>query len=251
MTYYDPEPYNRYCRRDHLCAGRDPITRQPAPTPRPLCDTCAAILADIITGLPDTLTSLHEELARSYQSMPEAAPVAGGEPEPPLPIRENVDALIRTLVATMAEWAGRVRDVASLAPAPHAPHPDVSLRQSVRALQHRTSVLLALGPSVRTVRTPLHDPDAAPRPLDGADAAGEIFWLRHRARAITGQIRRTNRREEPCLTCGVPAGIHWDGEEIVVCQACGHRAEKIDHWINGDPDEPATDQQQPALQHAA
>jgi len=232
VSYYEPTEVEVVrCRRGRHCRGREEGTNLPAICPRPLCDMCATTLSGVIEELPTMLGTLSRELPRGYVSMPEPR-VSGGDPEPGLPIRVHVDELMRDMVACALEWADRVREVADLAWV--APDRDLarSLARSVRTLRFRISPLLALGER-GAERVPRFDSAAAPRRLDGGDGALELIHVHRLAQGFTGQIRRLNRIPEPCALCGVSGGVHWDGADPVVCQACGKRFDSRDDFIEG------------------
>lgn len=232
------------CRRGRLCVGRD-LEGHPAYSSRPICDGCASALADALAAFPSLLRALEDELPRGYQSIGDA-PVSGGDPEPGLPIRLEVDEAIRDLAAVLQRWADRVWAILPGVPAHvvravrfqrEGRQPRDMVTLSVWILTNRISVLLALAAAGDEL-VPAFEPDAEPRRLDGGDGALELLHVHHRALRITGQTRRWNKLDEPCRACGVAAVGHWDGADPVKCRACRTEWEDLDRWLDDERIEP-------------
>jgi hypothetical protein len=132
---------------------------------------------------------------------------------PRIPIRIDVDTLMRAIVESLSSWHERVADAADLS-YPLTAHSRlqrqmVAVRNAGRVMVHRIDVLLAMErqPMDRTRKvTTERDPKGRAAEdvietefLDGADAGMEIFTLRYLCRAVLGE---TKARPEELL--GVP-----------------------------------------------
>jgi hypothetical protein len=216
------------CARADWCYGRTVTTVDgkavitPALTYRAYCDRCAAHVGECLDALPAAYLRLHGELGEA----PRRGQAVHSPFGPRLPLREDIDALMRLMAATLCGWEARVRAVARLEPRnPELPvHTLESVGQSAEKLATHLEVLLALQPGwmVRAVNLapgrhgkpaaicdetgqlierlePIADTDmmrlgvdfiATLVPLSGEDAGREILQLHYKALSTLGETRK-------------------------------------------------------------
>ena len=197
----DSESGQHPCSRGDWCYGRRITTEDgkavitPAFTPRAYCEKCWAHICECLNELPQAYGRLGDELGEPSRRG-EAVRVPFG---PRLPLRENVDALMRLMATTLCGWEARVR--AQLR-APRDPGKPVHTAEAVAAaagtLVIQQSVLLALQPKwmTRTYPLPAGKPgDAHHRPGPGAcrrcgrvitySAASGLWWAADGTSEIT------------------------------------------------------------------
>ena len=203
------------CARGDWCTASQPVTengetrRTPERCYQPFCPRDRRCLETDLQQLPAQFVHLAAEIGN---------PVRNGQVihvpfGPRIPIRLDVDALMRAIEESLSSWHERVADTASLSYPLTADsrlqRQMVAVRNAERVLIHRIEPLLALAPQVmeRTRRvTSERDPKGRGtedvwenEPLDGTDAGMEIFTLRWLCRAVLGE---TSARPEELL--GVP-----------------------------------------------
>ena len=234
----------RYCARGPWCASSVIITengetrRDPALGPRSFCDRDRGHVARCLEEIPEQYLCLADELGNP-SSGSSAVRVPFG---PRIPLRVDIDALMKLMAESLVSWHERVAAVARL------DFPSLRLsrmRREEKAVQRAELVLsahldalLALGPEPMTRAYSLRDladfPEDAPGvvhsvfaeinlDLSGADAGMEIITLRHLARATLGETRA-----KPEELVGVPCRADGCGWRAV------YRAELPSH-----EDEPA------------
>ena len=220
----------RRCSRGDWCYGRTVATVDgkavitAAITPRPYCERCAAHIGECLDALPKAYLRLHRELGEA----PRRGQAVHAPFGPRLPLREDIDALMRLMAVTLCGWEARVRAVPGLGLRPRNPelpvHTAESVNQSAGKLAAHLEVLLALQPGwmVRAVNLapgrhgkpaaicdeagqliarlePIADTDmmrlgvdfiATLVPLSGGDAGREILQLHYKAASTLGETRK-------------------------------------------------------------
>lgn len=231
----------RECARAERCS--DPrietvdgkIRRLPALTPRPLCEPDRTLLFQTINQTPATYVDLYRALPRLNGTGPKVS----GSKSPPLPLRADVEALMREMNHITTTWAEIVSAVAGLSadqPKRHGP----AIQQACDILTRRLDALLALDtwpvaryfslkaaselpPGTGGKVFPSAGYAVAIVHLDGAEAAEEIFSLHAKCRSMLGLTRKRETLNIPCEHCGraaitrqeTAAGVADDGR-------CGH-----------------------------
>jgi hypothetical protein len=199
------------CSRGNYCSGRRIVTEGserkilPARTYGAFCESCRTLIASCLSELPPAYVRLAGEIGE-----PSSAGTAIRSPfGPRLPLRADVDALMRAIAETLLSWDERVRTIARLSV--------LDTQRSRRAVQagvvtrsagllgaHLT-VLLALepGPMVRAVRARSAPDDIVIADLGGKEAGEEILWLHRSALMILGEIVKQREPLDgvPCKRC--------------------------------------------------
>jgi hypothetical protein len=227
-----PEPDEdgkRDCARGEWCSGYEIVTedgtsrRRPARCFQPFCPKDRRLIETDLSQMPAQFVHLAAEIGN---------PVKNGQVirmpfGPRIPIRIDIDTLMRAIEESLSSWHERVAD------ADHLSYPlaadsklqrqMVAVRNAERVLVHRVDALLALEPQPmeRTRRvTSERDPKGRStedirenEPLDGTDAGMEIFTLRYLCRAVLGE---TNAKPEKLL--GVPCRVE-DCDKLALVRA--------------------------------
>ncbi|QBI53456.1 hypothetical protein [Streptomonospora litoralis] len=230
----------RECARGERCATYwidDQREYRGAWGPRLLCEADRRILADAIAEFPELYAWLWLHLRPTSRPLGERSG-GTGRAEAPLPIRGDVDALMRELYEVLASWEERVRVVArltdrtTLGPQP-AGRP---LTRITTTLGRHLEVLLNLPPEPMMRQFKLEDigdlhllsdvgrirDDDAHVPVDlgAADAVEEILTLHRRARARAGQTRRLETVPGViCPACELLAVVRESGS-TAYCSSC-------------------------------
>lgn len=223
-----PEEGQRPCARGEWCASSvigtaDGEARlEPALGYQAFCPRDSLSIARWLTELPGQYAHLAAELGKPAARGAQVRVPFG----PRIPLRVDVDALMRAIAESLRSWHERVADIGSLA----YPSARMSRRQrdgwavqrAADVMGEQMAALFSLGAqpmrrarSLRDVAEMGDDTVGIVYPeyaavmvdLDGADAGAEIISLRFLARAILGETRA--RPEE--LT-GVPCradGCGW------------------------------------------
>jgi len=251
----------RFCSRGQWCASSVIITeggetrREPALGPRSFCDRDRGHVERCLEEIPEQYACLAAELGN-----PSSAGAAIRVPfGPRVPIRVDIDALMKLMAESLVSWHERVAAVARL----DFPSPRLSrMRREAQAVQRAQLVLsahldalLALGPEPMTRAYSLRDlegfPEDAPGvvhsvfaeivlDLSGADAGLEVINLRHLARATLGETKA-----KPEELVGVPCradGCGWrtvyraelpshegEPEWWTECARCGDKMSEADY----------------------
>lgn len=200
------------CRRDRFCRSRDPRTQEPAPaTDRGLCLPCEAHGRDAIASLPEDYVLLKTSLAASTAVSNSGIRVRAVEA--PIPLRVDVEALMRTIAGTLVEWERDVRYAARLSPIPDGGIRDgTAVARGAATLVTHYSALLAL-------RLPASA-------QDGVDGVNALTDLHHASLSLVGAARAWEWRELNCpsepLSDGCGKGLlgRWLGDERVMCPLC-------------------------------
>ncbi|MEO3860906.1 hypothetical protein [Acrocarpospora sp. B8E8] len=222
----DPRAHDedRPCARDQRCSAAtiDPDTgrREPAHSPRPLCDTDRDLLQVAIGQLPRMYVRVHQALLVAGASS-NGGPKVTTSKSPGLLINTSADELLRLLTFTLVSWEERVREVAHLSPLDtelsRRRRDSVALQQAVKILEPRVDALLALDfePMMR---------DGEIVELDGEDAALELFQLHWKCRAVlTDTSAPAEPLKVPCR-CGLRQLVQIfdfeDRPDGAVCRQC-------------------------------
>jgi hypothetical protein len=225
----------RQCARDQYCFSRviditDGVrTVTGALTPRIFCDRCRDHIKDRCGELPAAYERLAAELGEPARRGEMVRTPFG----PRLPLRENVDVLMRLMASTLCGWECRVRSVARLTPRdPYRPVDTAeSVEQAASTLVTHLDVLLALQPKWMTRAISLglgRHGEAATIPaateelhgdreivrlgvdfvalmveLGAQDAGQEILRLHYRALAVLGEVTKQPETLDgvPCRRC--------------------------------------------------
>jgi hypothetical protein len=269
-----PEPDEdgkRDCARGTWCSSAavitegGAVTRIPERGYQPFCPKDRRVLETDLSQIPAQFAHLAAEIGNPARNG-QVIRVPFG---PRIPIRLDVDTLMRAIVESLASWHERVADTASLS-YPYTrlsrfQRQMVAVRDAERVLIHRVDALLALEaqPMDRTRRVVTErDPKGRATEdvtvtefLDGTDAGMEIFTLRYLCRAVLGETRAKPEelfgvpcRVEDCdrlalrraeLPSDPDAPVWWSE-----CSACGDRLTEEEYrdwtvryarWAQGRP----------------
>jgi hypothetical protein len=224
------------CARGEWCSGavmaRQPdgtMKRQPARTPRNFCEACRSRIGTCLEEMPSAYGRLAAEIGEPSRT----GHAVRIPPGPRLPIRADVDALMRLAAESLLSWEERVRDVARLTPLDTALSRQRGTQEAVtaavRLLAAHLDVLLGLeaGPMTRPGE---HDAVILAS-LSGADAGNEILHLHYRCRSLLGETRTQPEAFDgiPCRECEdmalERAEPPSDPEQEAMhsrCASCGH-----------------------------
>jgi len=205
----------RDCARGNWCAACERVTengetyRLPARSYQPFCPRDRRLLEADLGQMPAQFVHLAAEIGNPARNG-QAIHVPFG---PRIPIRLDLDNLMRAIVESLSCWHERIADTGSLS-YPYTrlsklQRQMVAVQRAMEVLVHRVDALLSLDaqPAGRTKRV-VSERDPKGRStedvyewddLDGIDAGMEIFTLRYLSRAILGE---THARPEELV--GVP-----------------------------------------------
>jgi hypothetical protein len=235
------EDGNQPCRRDGWCASSVIVydtpdgtgRREPSYGPRPFCERDALLVERSLTELPAQYAHLATELGRP-SGRPSTIRVPFG---PRVPLRVDVDALMRLIAESLTSWHERVAAAASLTFPGQRRRAGKAVQRAADVMTGRVAALIALPPEPMTRSVDIRDLAAFPGDtpgvvhaafaevvvdLDGGDAGMEIMNLRYLARATLGETKA-----KPEELVGVPCRADGCGWRAV------YRAE-----LPSDPDEP-------------
>jgi hypothetical protein len=219
------------------------------------CQRCRDSVWRALGDIPELWVRLHCELGSKGQhgervSMSRSAPI---------PLRGDIDALLREHLDILASWDERVRLAAGLT------LPDTQemrLRPDhgrivaalTRTLAAHLDRLLLLPADAMSRSFGLHDLGRIPEgaygrtnriggyaevtvDLSGADAGGEILGLRYRSRSRLGETRMTERLDVPCPdpACDMLMLERQQGSNYAAeCRACGRLLtdQEYHQWVN-------------------
>jgi hypothetical protein len=246
----------RPCARLEWCSARTVRIENgervvaPAFTYRPYCDACQVHIGECLADMP----ALYGRLAAAIGDPQQAdvwVPVPFG---PQVPLREDIDAIMRAMAGHMAGWHERVASVARLS-APDTERSrladgSVILAEAVRILAAHLSSLLSLEPGEMIRWLPSHAvPEGAEVlardkwqakaivMLGGEEAGHEVQHLHYLARRA---LLETNPPPEllitPCRNCtwrslrrAWPEG---DRDLYSRCQHCGDELTTEEYDVN-------------------
>ena len=248
----------RDCARGEWCSDSVTVTeggeatRKPARSYQPFCPKDRRCVETDLHQIPAQFVHLAAEIGNPVKNGQMVRMPFG----PRIPIRIDIDTLMRAIEESLSSWHERVADIDSLSypltEDSRSQRQMVAVRNAERVLIHRVDILLALGPApmgrTRTVTTE-RDPKGRSTEdvrenelLDGTDAGMEIFTLRHLCRAVLGETKA--RPEEllgvPCRECdqlalrrAEPPDRPDDPEWWSECSACGGGLEEEDYreWV--------------------
>jgi hypothetical protein len=255
----------RPCARGQWCASSAVITeggtthREPALGYQAFCPRDHLSVTRWLTEMPGQYAHLALEIGRpSMRGVQIRVPFG-----PRIPLRVDIDALMRAIAESLLSWHERVAVAARLSipdtEESRQQRPGAAVQRAADVLSEHMTTLLSLEPSPMSRAWPLRDLEHLPEgatgivhpehidatvELSGADAGLEITDLRHVARAVLGETR--SRPEElvgvPCRAdeCGwrsvyraeLPSHegeLEWWTE----CARCGDRMSETDYreWV--------------------
>ena len=209
------------CTRAEWCSGRvitvenGVRTLTPARTYADFCPACTEAISAALGELPGDYVRLSAEIGeipgRGYQLQPKPKDPDFG---PSLPLRGDVDALMREIAETLLSWEERTRAVARRIPldtqASRKGDAAEWVSRAAGFLHVSLSVLLALGPEpmVRSRHVSSTEPEQITiEELGGRDAGEEILDLRGQCRKRLGDSRSQPEIFEgvPCKVCDAMA----------------------------------------------
>jgi hypothetical protein len=219
-------PAARRCAREQHCgdAAPGPDGRMAAAWAHPgypFCRRCISAIARTLDAMPQRYVWLRIHLGDKTASRAERVTMSK---EAPMPLRLDIDALIREMVTVLCSWEERVAAAENLSgpdtDESRSRRDEVAIPAAVRVLAPRLPVLLALGPEpmARAVTITRRTPPPAEgtvrvlKPggwaidntdLSGADAGREIFRLAWMSRRLLGET--------------MPPAVPLDG---IPCKAC-------------------------------
>jgi hypothetical protein len=225
------------CHLGVRCRRFDRRTRTPAlATDRGLCYTCERHGQHAIRQLVVDYMMLAQELP------PGSAGIASGShtkpDEAPLPLRADVDSMMREIHWMLIRWEIAVRLAARLSPAPCPVRMGVDVARSSSTLDTHYSVLMALGPTLYGNYTTFEWTRRS-----GLDAIADLADLHYRAEVLIGLPPRREHRVLPCPGppisdgCGdtelytyIGSGAHGESNEVR-CATCGWRCTMDQYMI--------------------
>lgn len=186
-----------------------------------------------IEAIPRTYVGLHLTIGKASTGTTE---FVASSRELPVPLRLDIEALQRELVAEAVRWAEPVAEAAGVywdTQSARDSRPGPLLQQACTLLADRLPVLLALRGVAQVVFDEHHHRTVLER--DGVDGGLRLLDLHHRAGRVLAVDRKTYRLQEPCPTCHVAALEHADGADVVDCRACAARFGWDDYRRRTDP----------------
>ena len=237
------------CARGPWCSGSTATVTDgktvtsPALCYAAYCQKCRNKVYRDLGEIPELWVRLHQELGSKGQAG-EKVTIKGASA--PLPLRADIDAILREYLDVLASWDERVRTARRLAePDTQDGHlrPDHGrqVQRMCRTLAAHLDDLLELPADAMSRSFSLHDLGKIPEgchghtnriggyaevtvELSGADAGTEILALHYRARSVLGETRMTERLDVPCpdpacdlLMLERRQGSSYEAE----CRACG------------------------------
>jgi len=245
-------------RKDHCADPRfEDGERFPAWTRTVYCDKDMGRIRWALKAIPELWVELWLELGRKPARGFDPQAVAVSKVHAPIPLRPDIDALMRDAVWLLTVWAERVRaeSPAGLAVADtqdgQRMRPAVALDRAARLLGDHLAALVALPAdmvawtaSLDRVRGDLADSiDAGlitgvTKPggwaclissATGADAGLAILDLHHRMRRTLGLTAVVHRLLAPCASCGAADIRQAPGDEYAECRTCGRLYNRDDY----------------------
>jgi hypothetical protein len=183
-----------------------------------LCETCTRHLARALDELPGDYVNVSALLTPGSRG---AREFVTGSAERPIPIRVDIDAMLRDIAHESACWAESTAEVLGVVvDTQHARDARVgfSVQKHTRLLSGALSVLLSLR-DVEHGAWAYGDWMVLAR--DGLDAANVFLDLHQRARSVTGAVALVNALPEPCPRCESRGLERPDGSETIACSVCG------------------------------
>jgi hypothetical protein len=253
---YDPRTWQdtggenlRECSRGDRCSGYSIENghRVPAQTPRAFCDKDARWITACLLVLPGCYDALERELGEKSGTRERVS----GSRTPPVPVRLDIDALLREHVHILSSWHERVAAAANL----DFPYARVSrlrrdrqaVHRAVDVIAPRMSALFALEPGLMTryVRITTDTGGVKPgdagfvraaagyaevdRELSGADAGEDILRLYGKAVHVLGQFLEREEMGAPCPKCDSLTMISTAGEDRLQCAMCKYQPDEKEY----------------------
>jgi hypothetical protein len=238
--YAGTDTEQRLCAQGDWCRGYriEDGKRLPALTPRPFCEPCTRLIARNLDDLPARYAQLYAELGNKGQ----AAERVSGTREAPVPVRLDIDALMREIIDVLASWDERVRATAGLSfpgtQATRRRRDGTAITGYTETLALRLSALLTL--QAEPMRRDIPIEEIRPgdtgivhasagyasvnRDLSGIDAGLEILTLHRRCRAKLAETRRRDHLDVPCPGCDALGLERDDGSDWAAeCTQCGRQ----------------------------
>lgn len=227
----------------------------PALTHAPFCDKCRLGVLRTLGGIPELWVRLHCELGNKGQA---SERVTMSRRSAWLPLRADIDALLREHLDILASWDERVRMAAGLVlpdTQEQRKRPDHGRMVAAfcATLAAHLDRLLGLPAGAMSRSFPLHDLSRIPEgaygrtnraggyaevlvDLSGADAGEEILSLRYRSRLVLGETRMTERLDVPCPdpSCDLLMLVRVQGSDYEAeCLACQRlmTADEYRQWV--------------------
>lgn len=182
----------RVCNSGADCKGYDPVLRQPAGTPDPLCHDC------LIAAERDTRNLVYDylDLAQLHEAAMSQAisEKTAGSKEKQMPVSGHVEALQAEIVHVLTTWEIEVRAACRLSEAPTHARAGAHVQRAVAVLAPRLRILSLLPPTA-ACRTGCEDPfeDVA-----GWEAVHHLQDLHRRCRSVLGRTRRITQLPGAC-----------------------------------------------------
>lgn len=232
------------CARGDRCVNRDSAGK-PALGPRVLCANDRAYLIETIKRIPEVYLELYLMLGVKG-SAPSGPRVSGGGKTPPIPLRADIDALMRDVIDVTTSWSDQIRAVMKISDQvlTRRRQNGFAMATTCEFIAKHVDTLLSLESTwvwrsmdiTRVKNLPEyvvvvpHD-DAGwlsyETEMSGADAALELFALFSRCRAKLGHTPKHQDLVTPCWSCEQRMLRRWDGsaglEDHVECRSCKAR----------------------------
>ncbi len=255
-----PSGQQRLCARGDYCSGAtvtledgEKVT-SPALTHDVFCRKCAEQVYRALGEIPELWVRLHCELGAKGQATERVSMSRSA----PLPLRADIDALLREHLDILASWDERLRMAAGLSltdTQEQRLRPDHGRMVAAmsRLLMVHLDRLLALPADAMCRTFSLFDLDRIPEgahgrtnrtggyaevtvDLAGADAGKEILGLRHKSRSVLGETRMVERLDVPCPdpTCDLLMLVRVQGSSYAAeCKACGRLLSEAEYhaWV--------------------
>jgi hypothetical protein len=252
-----PCPRGAWCSGSTITMDSGEAVTAPALTHETFCAKCSLQVLRALADIPELWVRLHCELGSKGQASERVTMSRSA----PLPLRADIDALLREHLDILASWDERVRMAASLVlpdTQQQRMRPDhgrmvATFCRTLAAHLDGPDGLLALPPDAMARTFSLHDLSAIPegaygrtnRPggyaevtveLSGADAGEEILHLHYRSRSVLGETRMTERLDVPCPdpSCDLLMLVRVQGSEYAAeCKACGRLLNEAEYqqWV--------------------
>lgn len=243
-NYWAEEGSQKPCARGDRCVNSD-SEGKPALGPRVLCTNDRAYLVETINRIPEVYLELCLMIG-AKGGVANGPRVSGGGKNPPIPLRVDVDALMRDVIDVISSWDERVRIVMKLSEPIRTRRRQngFAMATTCEFLAKHVDALLSLESAwmwrnvddtrvkdlPKDAITVTHD-DASwlsyETEMAGADAALELFSLFSRCRSKLGHTPRHQDLLTPCWQCEQRMLRRWDGsaglEDHVECRSCGVR----------------------------
>ena len=252
------EDGQRACSRGDWCASSQIVydnpdgtgRRVPAYGSRAFCERDRGLVAACLDELPGQYAHLHTELGNpAVRARPVRVPFG-----PRIPIRVDIDVIMRAVVESLLSWHERVAAVARLSFPTGRRRDGYAVSRAVDVLAAHLDAMLALAPEPVTRAWDLRDlegiPDSTPGvvhavyaeiclDLDGGDAGMEIINLRHLSRAAIGETKakpetfdgipcRNRDCEDYALEQAEPPSDQNTEAPKSRCASCGHTMTEVE-----------------------